>query len=256
MKLNFKQIGNEEGKPLVILHGLFGTLDNWITSAKLLADRGFKVYLLDQRNHGKSPHSDEFSYESMASDLLEFLDDQSFQQTVLIGHSMGGKTVMNFAVDNPERVERLVIVDIAPKYYPPHHQTILSGLHAVNIDSVTSRKEADERMALHISNPGVRQFLLKNLERVDGETFRWKMNLSVIENNIEIVGGALESGVFEGKTYFIGGGASDYIQRGDRTLILKHFPKAKIASIKDAGHWVHAEKATQFMDVLIAMLNE
>lgn len=254
MKLNYKVLG--EGKPLVILHGLFGTLDNWITAAKLLVEKGHKVYLLDQRNHGKSPHSDEFSYEAMASDLLEFLDDQHLQQPILMGHSMGGKTVMRFAVNHPTRVAKIIVVDIAPKLYLPHHQTILAAFHSVNLAAITTRKEAEECMMPFISNVGVRQFLLKNLDRVDGASFQWKMNLPVIEKNIEMVGQALGEGVFEGKAYFIGGGSSDYIQRGDRALIIQHFPKAKIASIKDAGHWVHAEKPEQFMDVLIAMLNE
>ena len=254
MKLNHKILG--EGKPLVILHGLFGTLDNWITSAKLLVEKGYKVYMLDQRNHGKSPHDSEFSYEAMANDLLEFLDDQGLDKPIIMGHSMGGKTAMKFAVTYPERVEKLIVVDISPKEYPPHHQQILAALHAVDIENVTSRKEADERMTLHISNVGVRQFLLKNLDRVESDAFKWKMNLPVIESNIEVVGQALGEGVFNGKTYFIGGGASDYIQRGDRTLIIEHFPSAKIASIKGAGHWVHAEKAEQFMDVLLAMLHE
>lgn len=254
MKLNYKILG--EGKPLVILHGLFGTLDNWVTAAKLLVDNGYKVYMLDQRNHGKSPHDDVFSYEAMAADLLEFLDDQGLDKPILMGHSMGGKTVMKFAVSHSERVEKVIVVDIAPKHYPPHHQQILSALHAVDVDKVSSRKEADERMADHITNVGVRQFLLKNLDRVASDKFKWKMNLPIIESNISVIGQALEEGVYNGKTYFIGGGASDYIQRGDRTLIIEHFPKAKIASIKGAGHWVHAEKAEQFMDVLLAMLNE
>ena len=254
MKLNFKKLG--EGKPLVILHGLFGTLDNWITAGKLLSENGYEVYLVDQRNHGKSPHSDAFNYEVMAEDLKTFLQEQNLASAIIMGHSMGGKNAMLFATKYPEMVEKLIIVDIAPKYYPPHHETIMNAFHSVKVETVTSRKEAEERMMPLVDNAGVRQFLLKNLDRVDGSSFQWKHNLPVIEKNINEIGQPLEKDqVFDGPTFFIGGAASDYIQRGDRQLIMHHFPQAKIASIKEAGHWVHAEKPNEFMDVLYAMLN-
>lgn len=253
MKLNFKKLG--EGKPLVILHGLFGTLDNWITAGKILSENGYEVYLVDQRNHGKSPHSDEFNYEVMAEDLKEFLVDQHLSSAIIMGHSMGGKIAMLFSTKYPKMVEKLIVVDIAPKYYPPHHETIMKAFHSVKVETVTSRKEAEERMLPLIDNAGVRQFLLKNLDR-NGNNFQWKHNLPVIEKNINEIGQPLdEVQIFVGPAFFIGGAASDYIQRGDRQLILKHFPQAKIASIKGAGHWVHAEKPNEFMDVLFAMLN-
>lgn len=252
MKLNFKKLG--EGKPLVILHGLFGTLDNWITAGKLLSENGYEVYLVDQRNHGKSPHSDAFNYDVMAEDLKEFLEDQKLSSAIIMGHSMGGKIAMLFSTKYPTMVEKLIVVDIAPKYYPPHHETIMKAFHSVEVETVTSRKEAEERMATLVGNIGVRQFLLKNLDR-EGSHFQWKHNLPVIEKNINEIGQPLKEGqVFDGSAFFIGGAGSDYIQRGDRQLITAHFPQAKIASIKGAGHWVHAEKPNEFMDVLLAML--
>lgn len=254
MKLNFKVVG-EEGVPVIILHGLFGSLDNWISIAKVLADRNFKVYLVDQRNHGKSPHMDSHSYDDMAEDLKEFLEDQQLSSAILLGHSMGGKTIMNFSLNYPMMVEKLIVVDISPKHYPPHHEQILRGLHSVNVNTVTNRKQADERMSAVIDNVGVRQFLLKNMDRLNSDSFTWKMNLPVLEQNIHNIGEPLKAGTFEGKVYFIAGGASDYILRGDRALIISHFPQAKIATIKGAGHWIHAEKTDQFLDVLLMMLH-
>ena len=239
MKLNFKKTGS--GPPLVILHGLFGSLDNWFSIAKDL-ETSFTLYLVDQRNHGDSPHSNEWNYGVMGEDLRELLDAEGLDSVYLMGHSMGGKTVMNFAVKYPERVSKLIVGDIAPRYYPIHHQVILEGLNALNLSQLQSRKEADDLLAPYIPELGVRQFLLKSLGR-DGNGFAWKINLPVISQHIEEVGKALDEGtVFEGPTLFLGGANSSYIQEKDLPDMKHHFPNCTWISIPNAGHWLHAEQ--------------
>lgn len=252
MKLNYKEVG--QGKPLIILHGLFGSLDNWISIARKLEDRR-RVFLVDQRNHGHSPHSNEFNYEVMTNDLKELAEKHRLQNIELVGHSMGGKTAMLFATKFSELVDKLVVVDIAPKYYPVHHDTIIKGLHAIDVHSITSRNEADERLSQHISDFGIRQFLLKNLKRVpDG--FDWKINLEVIEREIEEVGKALPSNAtYNGPALFIRGESSNYIQDEDMKLIQQHFPEANLSTVSNAGHWVHAEQPKALLELLIDFIN-
>ena len=239
MQLNFKKSGS--GPPLVILHGLFGSLDNWFSIAKELVEH-YTLYLVDQRNHGDSPHSTEWNYGVMVEDLLELLDAEGLDSVYLMGHSMGGKTVMNFAVQYPERVSKLIVGDIAPRYYPIHHQVILEGLNSLDLSQLQSRKEADDLLAPYIPELGIRQFLLKSLGR-DANGFAWKINLSVITQHIEEVGKALdEETVFEGPTLFLGGANSSYIQEKDLSDMKRHFPNCTWISIPNAGHWLHAEQ--------------
>ena len=239
MRLNFKKTGS--GPPLVILHGLFGSLDNWFSIAKELVDH-YTLYLVDQRNHGDSPHSNEWNYGVMVEDVRELLDSEGLDSVYLMGHSMGGKTVMNFAVKYPERVRKLIVGDIAPRYYPIHHQVILDGLNALDLSQLQSRKEADEHLAKFIPELGIRQFLLKSLGR-DEQGFAWKINLSVIAEKIEEVGKALEEGaIFEGPTLFLSGGNSNYIQEKDLPDMKRHFPNYTWISLPNAGHWLHAEQ--------------
>ncbi len=252
-KLNYKVLG--EGEPLFILHGLFGSLDNWITLGKKFSD-DFKVYLIDQRNHGLSFHDDQFNYKVMADDLLDFMNNQKINSAHLIGHSMGGKTVMNFATEYSEKVKKLVVADIGPKYYPVHHTEIIKALYAIPVEKLNSRKDADEKMSIKIQNFGIRQFLLKNLQR-DGDHFKWKMNLDIIAKNIEEVGKASNQNAnFDHETLFIRGGKSDYIQDSDLNMINSIFPKAKLETITDAGHWLHAEKPNEFYDSVIKFLKQ
>lgn len=239
MKLNFKKTGT--GKPLVILHGLFGSADNWFSIAREL-DKEFTMYLVDQRNHGDSPHSSAWNYDLMVEDLKELLDDEGLEKAFLMGHSMGGKTVMNFALKYPERVKKLIVADIAPRYYPVHHESILEGLNSLDLKAINSRKEADDALAKYISEPGIRQFLLKSLGR-DAEGFTWKINLPVITGNIEIVGEALPEGEsYEGPTLFLAGANSQYIQQKDLPEILEFFPNYELEFVQNAGHWLHAEQ--------------
>ncbi|GMQ28792.1 alpha/beta fold hydrolase [Algoriphagus confluentis] len=239
MTLNFKKLGS--GKPLVILHGLFGSLDNWFSIAREL-EKHYTLYLVDQRNHGDSPHTDEWNYQVMVEDLKEMLDEEALEKVYLMGHSMGGKTAMFFASAYPERVEKLIVADIAPRYYPIHHQTILEGLNSIDLKATKSRKEADDQLAEYIQELGVRQFLLKSLGR-NSEGFVWKINLPVITKNIEEVGKALpEEAKYEGPTLFLGGSNSNYIKQTDLPDLEKHFSNYELEFVANAGHWLHAER--------------
>lgn len=239
MKLNFKKLGT--GKPLLILHGLFGSADNWFTISKELKDN-YKLYLIDQRNHGDSPQSTDWNYDLMVDDLKELIDDEGLEKVYLMGHSMGGKTAMNFALKYPEKVEKLIVADIAPRYYAVHHLSILEGLNALDLSEIQSRKDADDELSKYIPEIGIRQFLLKSLGR-DAEGFMWKINLPVITANINEVGKALPEGKsFSGPTLFMAGSNSSYIQQSDLEDIDAFFPSNEIEFIADAGHWLHAEQ--------------
>jgi esterase len=243
MKLNYKKLG--EGEPLIILHGLFGMLDNWFTLGKKLAEN-YNVYLVDLRNHGQSPHSADWNYKVMSNDLLDFFDEHNIGKANIIGHSMGGKTAMHFAGEHPERVKKLVVVDIAPRFYPIHHDTILEALLSVDLENLKSRNEADQLLSKYISDSGTKQFLLKNLARKENNNtkFEWKFNLSVIAENIHEVGVETTGGSTV-PTLFIRGDNSNYINKSDEVEIKKLYPNSDITSI-NSGHWVHAEKPEEF----------
>lgn len=236
-----------EGKPFLILHGFLGMSDNWKTLGKQFAKDGFQVHLIDQRNHGKSPHSDDFSYKLMAEDIAAYCKQHELENIILMGHSMGGKTAMLTACENERLVEKLIIVDIAPKYYAPHHQKILEGLTALDKASLTSRGDAEDFLGNYITENGVKLFLLKNLYWKTKEKLSLRMNLDVLKKRIDSVGEALQAGsVYKGSTLFISGEKSDYIQQEDKNLIKEHFPNSEIKEIPNAGHWVHAENMEAF----------
>ncbi|AFL84092.1 putative hydrolase or acyltransferase of alpha/beta superfamily [Belliella baltica DSM 15883] len=252
MKLNFRKTGS--GEPMIILHGLFGSADNWFSIAKEL-EKDFTLYLVDQRNHGDSPHSDEWNYKVMAEDINELMEEEGIEKAFFMGHSMGGKTVMNFALRYPEKVMKLIVADIAPRHYPVHHQTILEGLSSVNLSEIRSRKEADEQLAKFVPEPGIRQFLLKSLGRNGEGDFIWKINLSVIIDKIENVGEALDyKNSFDKPTLFMGGENSNYIQDKDKADIDRYFPNSHLIYIKNAGHWLHAEQPQAVIDTVKAFL--
>ncbi len=254
MELNYKTFG--EGKPLVILHGLFGSLDNWLTLGKEFSEFR-KVYLVDQRNHGQSPHSDEFSYEAMARDLKEFLEQHEISEPAILGHSMGGKTAMTYAVTYPGDWERLIVVDIAPKTYRVHHQEIIDALNKLDVSSLETRGEAEEALSGEIKDEGERLFLLKNLKRNREGGFSWKMNLDAIEKNIEEIGQGLETRqATEKPVLFIRGEKSRYIKDEDFILINQHFPNARIETVSGAGHWVHAEKPEELFGLVKDFLRD
>lgn len=251
MKLNFRKSGT--GKPLIILHGLFGSSDNWMSISKEL-EKDYTLYLVDQRNHGDSGHSDDWNYKVMASDLEDFMEEQGLESAYVLGHSMGGKTAMFFAIDFPDRVDKLMVADIAPRSYPVHHQTILEGLNAIDLDNLSSRKAAEDQLAEHISEKGIRQFLLKNLTRKENK-FAWKINLPVITQKIEQIGEGLETEkTFEKPVLFMGGAQSKYIQGKDKEDIDRIFPNSHLIFIKDAGHWLHAEQPDAVVKTIRAFL--
>ncbi|MCE6991639.1 alpha/beta fold hydrolase [Dyadobacter sp. CY323] len=256
MQLNFKQIG-EEGKPMIILHGVFGLLDNWLGISKTIADRGFRVFLVDQRNHGRSPHESPLTFPAMAADLKEFIDQQHLENPILIGHSMGGKTVMEYAVTYPGTFEALVVVDIGPKAYPIHHKRILEGLNAIPIDTIESRNEADEILSQYEPIPTVRQFLLKNLYRKDEGGFGWRFNLPLLTTDMAKVGTEIKSDQrIETPVLFIRGEKSNYILDEDLEGIQDLFPNTRLQTIENAGHWVQAEQPKEFVAVLMKFLDE
>jgi esterase len=254
MTLHYQELG--QGEPIIILHGLFGSSDNWLTFSRLLA-ANYKVYLIDQRNHGRSPWSDEFNYEVMSADLMEFIETHHIEQPIIIGHSMGGKTAMRFAARYPEAFRKLMVVDIAPKYYRPHHQEILAGLHALDLASLQSRQQADEQLTQYVPELGVRQFLLKNLYRNEQQIFAWRINLPVIEHEIENVGEALVyTKPVHQPTLFLRGGQSHYVKDEDINLIRQIFPQATLETIPEAGHWVQAEKPKEFLEKVIGFIEQ
>ena len=253
MNLFFRESG--QGQPLIILHGLFGSSDNWFTFAKTFSQH-YKVYLVDQRNHGQSPHSDEFNYKLLTEDIEEFLSFHAIVDPVVIGHSMGGKTAMNLAVKRPDLISKLVVVDIVPKFYPVHHDHILDGLDAIDLTKLSSRTEADQILSKFIPEPDVRQFLLKNLSRKSDGGFEWKVNLASIDSHIEEIGEGMKyEGKFEKPALFIKGSRSNYYSEGDETLIRSIFPNGKFSTL-DTGHWVQAEKPAEFADTVLQFLTK
>jgi esterase len=251
MKLFYREAG--EGQPLIILHGLFGSSDNWFTLSKTFAER-FRVLTVDQRNHGQSPHDAEHNYEALTADLEALVDSLKIERPILMGHSMGGKTVMNFAVKHPNVAAKIVVVDMMPKAYPIHHDHIVEGLQAIDLATLRSRGEADQLLAHHIAEPDVRQFLLKNLTRSE-HGFAWRINLPVLAQNIgAMVGDMVFSGVYNGPALFIKGARSNYYKPGDETRVNQLFPKAQWATL-DTGHWVQAEKPREFADTVLQFLN-
>ncbi len=262
MKLHYKRLGAvaeggelQEKTPLIILHGLFGSSDNWQTLGRQFAER-YDVILLDQRNHGRSPHSVDFGYEQMANDLLELIESLGLKRVNLVGHSMGGKTVMKFAQLMPAYVHKLVVVDMGVKQYPMHHQTILDGMHAVDFDFVTSRSQVRDVLQDYINSPVLQQFIMKNLYWVESGRLDWRINLSVLTNEMSEILGALDASIVETDTLFIRGEKSNYILDSDIPLLEEYFPQSSVETVYGAGHWVHAENAGEFYRLVIDFLDQ
>jgi esterase len=248
MKLNYRELG--EGQPMVILHGLFGSLDNWQTHAKKLAEY-YRVILVDQRNHGHSDWSDDFSYELMSEDLLELFQDLDLKKAILIGHSMGGKTAIRFAQTYENLLDKLIVVDIGVKQYPMHHQEILKGLHSINLDIVNTRNEAEIILSQTIESLGVRQFLLKNLYWKDKNVLAWRMNIPVLEKEMTAILCDLPKKEVYLPTLFIRGALSNYILDEDIEDLENQFPDLIVRTINNAGHWVHAEAPQEFIETIL-----
>ncbi len=253
MKLFYKKYG--EGQPMIIVHGLFGMLDNWQTLGKKFAEN-FEVFLIDQRNHGHSPHSDIMNYQAMADDLHEFILDHNLSDVILLGHSMGGKTVMTYATEHPEFIDKLIVVDIAPKQYPMHHQQILAGLNSIDLGKIKNRREADEQLKKYIDNVSIRQFLLKNLYWIEKGKLAWRFNLPVIERNMNDILAATPQIRVETPTLFIRGEKSGYITEDDYQDIYNQFVNSEIETIYGVGHWVHAENPLEFYNLVMEFCAE
>ncbi|MFO7992718.1 MAG: alpha/beta fold hydrolase [Marinobacter sp.] len=252
VELNYRVTG--EGSPLILLHGLFGSLENLGGISRRLQDQ-WQVHALDQRNHGSSPHTDTMDYPAMADDVLAYMDARGLEKASILGHSMGGKTAMQVALRAPQRVERIIVADIAPVTYHPRHDVVLEGLKAMDLGLIRSRQDADRALAEYVEEPGVRQFLLKNLVRVADDDdrsdhpglYRWRLNLPVIEQCYPKLAEAPEGdGPFEGPVLFIKGADSAYIQEKHRDDIRRLFPDADLRIINGTGHWLHAEKPDSF----------
>ncbi|MCG6186695.1 alpha/beta fold hydrolase [Maribellus maritimus] len=264
MDLFYRKKG--KGAPLVIIHGLYGSSDNWLNIGKRLAER-YTVYLIDQRNHGRSPFSDEHTFDSMKEDLNLFFEKHGIEKATLLGHSMGGKTAMWFAADYPEKIEKLVIADIAPKDYMQLkedsqfylHQNILLAMQDIDFNEIEIRNDVEERLAEKIDDQRIRQFLLKNVAK-DKKTkrYKWRINVEVLYENLDEIVSGVNKNWLEDRipitsypVIFIRGMKSRYILPEDEKLIKEIYPEATIVDISDAGHWLHAEQPEKFMKAVM-----
>lgn len=259
MKLFFRKFGN--GPPLFILHGLYGSSDNWVTIARNLSE-SFTVYLPDQRNHGQSPHSEKHDYDSMSRDLLELTEELKINRFILAGHSMGGKVAVRFAMKWPEKINSLIIIDISPfrspdperRFYLEHKQ-ILESVLSVDLSVAKSRSEVETFLAGKIESEKTRGFIMKNLQRTDEKTFKWKMNVRALFDNLDgIVDGIPRptrdtEAVTGFPVTFIRGGESDYLPEDEIIVIQKLFPTAEIVTLENAGHWIHAERPEEIIEI-------
>lgn len=252
MNLNFKSFGT--GPALIILHGLFGSLDNWQTLARRFADR-YSVYVIDQRNHGKSPHSDIMNYPAMAEDLGEFMDQQGITIANLLGHSMGAKTVMQFGNMFPERILKMIVADMSPGRYPATHAAILDALRDFPFGQIRDRKEAEAWLRPKIADSGTLQFILKNLDKAEAG-FQWKFNFPAIDYNYDLIREAIpDEGPAGFPVLFVRGGKSDYVKDEHMNLIRSMYPNVELRTIAGAGHWIHAEKPDEFAAEVMKFLN-
>lgn len=257
MKLFFRKSGS--GRPLIILHGLFGISDNWAALAKLWSQY-FTVYAVDLRNHGQSPHSDEWDYKVMSEDIIELMGDEKLNDVVLLGHSMGGKVGMRLAIDYPTALFKLIVVDIAPRQSLPNNSEVVRALGLVDLNKITSRKDAEEILRPLLHEEGTIQFLLKNLFWKDqddgGKKLDWRFNLDVISRNLyEVYAATLPDPICETETLFIRGSKSQYIMPEDEASIAHTFPNASVVTIDDAGHWVHADQPFPVYEAVMKFCN-
>lgn len=242
-----------QGQAIVLIHGLFGSYENLGVIARALAGQ-WQVINLDMRNHGRSDWHDSMSYALMAEDVKETLDHLGLEQVILLGHSMGGKIAMEFALRYPERVSKLILADISPVQNRPRHLEILSALDGIDLDSLQSRQHADQQLALAITETGVRQFLLKSLYK-DGDQFRWRFNVkALIANYSQLLEAPPSKGPYTGPTLFIKGAESDYLLPEHQSLIQQLFPHSKAKVIMGTGHWLHAEKPVAFAKIVTDFL--
>ena len=248
LTVNLYSSSHGDGPPLLLLHGLFGMSDNLSVISRALSEH-FTVHSLDLRNHGRSPHLASMTLNEMAEDVRVYLDRHNLSSTSILGHSLGGKVAMQLAVNHPERVSQMVVADIAPVEYPPHHNEVLSGLQQVDLATISSRREAESFLAKEINEEGVRQFLLKSLYK-DQHVFRWRFNVDVITSNYDDLRAPIIGKAFDKPTLFIKGEHSNYIRADYADSIKTLFPKAEFKMIQNTGHWLHAEKPVVFNNIV------
>ncbi len=253
MLLHSKILG--EGQPLLIVHGLFGSADNWGTLGKKFAEH-FQVHLINLRNHGRSFHSPEMNYNIMVEDVLNYIQHYQLQTSILLGHSMGGKVAMKLVLEHPSALEKVLIADIAPKEYPAHHQSIIKAMLSVDFSTISSRKEIEEILSTYITDVGIKQFILKNVYWKDDKTLAFRMNVPVLAESYGNLMGSSLSGQFTKPTLFLRGEKSFYIQPEDEESIKTLFPQAQIVTVPKAGHWLHAENPTAFYIEVMEFLKE
>jgi esterase len=254
MKLYYREFG--EGQPAIILHGLFGQSDNWVTVGRRIADQ-FHVYIPDQRNHGQSPHTSIHSFPAMADDLTEFIEDHKIENPVIIGHSMGGKVAMTYSLENPGNVRKLVVIDISPRKYPERviHTQVISQMMSIDIENIKTRTEVEKILDSRISDSRVRMFIMKNLYYKIHGKLAWRLNLDAINQSMDLLFDGISSdSQYPGPTIFIRGGNSDYVTDADIALIKSMFPEAVIKTISGASHWVHADSPEELCFLLSGFL--
>jgi esterase len=245
--LNYQQQGT--GADVILIHGLLGSLENLNMVAKGLKDN-FRVTNVDVRNHGQSFHQASMEYTELAQDIVNLMKHLSIEKAHILGHSMGGKVAMQLALQHPEKVSKLIVADIAPVVYPPHHNHILEGLQSIELSKITNRKDADKQLSHYVDEVGIRQFLLRNLTSVDGQ-FSFKCNLANISQCYhQIMTGYEGSAQYQHPTLFIKGGNSTYITAEHKSVIQQLFPVSKAKIIQGAGHWLHAEKTAAFNKIV------
>ncbi|MGH7845605.1 MAG: alpha/beta fold hydrolase [Candidatus Binatia bacterium] len=253
MQLHFEVEG--AGQPLIILHGLLGSCQNWRTQKKLFS-KSYQVFALDLRNHGRSPHSESFNLQVMAEDLRQFMEQHALSTAHLLGHSLGGKVAMQFAANQPERVGKLIFVDIAPKAYKGEHGAILEAMESLDLKVLRSRVEADAALAPKISEPSMRHFLLKNIARDEKGRLQWGIGLNAISKNYhETIKGVALTRPLVKPTLFIKGENSQYIEEKDIPAVKRVFPRAEVVTIAGAGHWVHIDAPDKFHSVVLTFLS-
>ena len=254
MKLFFKKYGND-GSDLIIIHGLFGMSDNWNTLGRKFS-KHFKVHLIDLRNHGRSPHSTEFSYDVMCEDLIEYIEDYSIKKPIVIGHSLGGKVAMKLAFTHTEILEKLLVADISPRRYNTvFHENLLKILYRLPLEDFSRREDIEEMLAETFENRGMRLFLMKNLYRNEDKKFAWRFNIDVLLEKVSNIQEAeFINSICNVPTLFIRGGESNYVTLEDEIIIKKHFSNFNISTIEGAGHWLHAEKPDLFYDEVMKFI--
>lgn len=252
MELSTRTVGS--GRPLILMHGLFGSGDNWLSVAQKLD--GWQVWLPDLRNHGSSPHADEFNFPAMAADILQLMDTEGLDTAVLAGHSMGGKVALETALSHPDRVEAVIAIDMAPKTYQPKYPTFVPAMLALDTTALKSRSDAIPSLEDAVGDKNTLQWLLKNLVQTDDGRWRWRLNLDALNRHYAEIWKGLPPGrEFAGPTFFLHGGASDYLLPEDLPLIQDLFPLSLVETLPGAGHWLHTEKPTEFLTLFKTCLS-